>query len=283
MTDFFRLLLFVLVLLIPLHAGDEAKKPWTNSTKLSLVSTDGNSNSQTLGFANEFNYEFESANFEWKVAGVSVETTKINRRAIGSVDDFDVDEDKSNGRTAENYTVSMKYDHKISETVFWFAGLNWKKDQFAGIQSKSGLAAGLGNVVIKNEKTTLKVDYGLQANRQEDVFESPDSTKDFAAARISSKWQQRLSKSANFTQEFSGETNLEESSDIVLQMENKVAARINNYMSLDLGLKLLHDAEPAFIGLKLYEDDQSTTSIGTVPFQKEKLDTTFTSSFSINF
>lgn len=277
-------LLLLLLLSLPLLAGDdEPKKPWSNSTKLSMVSTDGNSESQTLGFANEFKYEWAKSDLEIKASGVNVETTKITRRATGTPDDFNVEEIKDSERTAENYHFTSKYNHNFNKRLFWFAGLDWKTDKFAGIDSKTAVSAGLGNILIKNKRTFFKVDYGLQATREEEVFDDPNDDTDYTALRLSTKWTQKVSSSTNFSQDFFGETNLDESGDVLLILDNKIAANINSSLSLDVGLKFTHDTEPAFIGVNLYPSADATTPTGTVRFQKEELDTTFTTSLSINF
>ena len=93
-----------------------AQKGWQDTAELSYVNTSGNSRSSALGFKNKLWRAWESSALEFNAGGVRVETTSFNRQAIGTLNDFRVDNNAESKLSAENYFANGRYNKKPEST-----------------------------------------------------------------------------------------------------------------------------------------------------------------------
>ncbi len=275
--------LMVVVLLVTglcLWAEDAPKRPWSNAAELSAVWTGGNSESNTLGFKNDYKYKFEKGLFSWKTGAIRVENTSITRFAEGTPDNFNVIEDKKDEVTDEKYYTDLKYEHEISERFFWFTGLHWDRNEFAGIRNRYELAAGVGNVWVDKQRTKFKSDYGLQYTDEQAVFEPLGFDGAYASLKLTYSLMQKIGASATFAQSFSLVENLEETSDFRVDLDSSLSASLTQSLAIKVGLQLLYDNEPALRQIPLIAGG---APVGQVLFELDELDTVFTTSLVINF
>ena len=133
----------------------KTKKAWSDTAELSLVATDGNSESQTLGFKNVYKRVWERSSIEITASGIRSESTDVTRTAFGTPTVFVVNEMRDTDTTAENYVVSGRYDRKITDLVFWYTGGGWERNRFAGVANRYTAAGGVGNSFSSDIMVTL--------------------------------------------------------------------------------------------------------------------------------
>ena len=119
----------------PLSA-DEETTGWTDTAEVSFVATDGNSSSSSLGFKNVATKSWEKSLLTLKASGIRVKSESGSSVAedLGGGDFRVIDPDSE--LTAEAYQANARYDHKISERMFWFGGLGWDRNEFAGVENR---------------------------------------------------------------------------------------------------------------------------------------------------
>ena len=49
-------------------------------------------------------------------------------------------------KTAENYYLRGRYDRNITERFFWYGGVGWDRNEFAGIKNRMTVFGGVGNL-----------------------------------------------------------------------------------------------------------------------------------------
>jgi len=149
---------------------------WSDSAELGFVATRGNSQTSTFGLKNSLVHEHDKSRFEIKLGGIRVVTTDKNIFAVGTATDFEgVDGDPKT--TAESYYFNGRYDRKITDRFFWFAGAGWDRNEPAGIQNRTTVGAGVGNIWIDVPRRNWRTDYAVTGTKEDDVVEaSPIST-----------------------------------------------------------------------------------------------------------
>ena len=265
------------------EAEKDPETGWSNSTELSLVVTEGNSDTQTLGFKNDLRRRWSKALFSFKLGGINAENTTITRIAVGPDPlNFVVEESESTEKTAEQFYAEARYNRKIHERLFWFAGARWEANRPAGIDSRSLVFGGVGNIWYDKEKIKFTTDYSVTYTDQQDVVQVPGVDRSFAGARFTSLYDHKLTKTTTFTNEFTLDADLEETSNYRGNMINSVSVSISEKLALKASLQWLYENDPALEEILLF-DMVGGTQIGTVFVPVEKLDTIFTTSLVINF
>lgn len=276
-----NLILLCCALPLALQAQDEQPKRWTHKTDLSFVSTGGNTENQTIGFSNLSKYVKGKSTFALKLSAHEIETTRFVRQAVGSLDDFQVQEDKFTDKTAENYQLGLKYDYKLTDKFYWFAAGLWKKDIPAGIDQSTSTSAGVGYHWATSDKLKFSTDVGAQLTEEEPVFEPEGFDGGFLEVRFGYDLAYKATPTTTFTQGLLGGWNTEESEDYKAELQSKLEVAISQRLALTVGLKLNYDNEPGFISLDLFSPED--VPLGQVPFQQDDLDTVFTTSLTVNW
>jgi len=266
---------------LPASAQDADPNRWHDTAEFSFVATAGNSETQTLGFKNKLWRTWERSAFELNAGGVRAESTVTTRVAVGTPSSFDLDEDSTTDLTAEAYFLNGRYDRKITDRFFWFAGAGWDRNRFAGIQNRYTGFGGAGHIWFDREDLKFRTDYALTYTKQEDVIEVPGFDDSFLGARVSWSYLNKLAANTTYTNDLILDDNLEETSDFRANMINAVAVSINKRLALKVSLQWLYDNEPASVEVDLF--DTTGTKIGTVLAELDELDTIFTTSLVVNF
>jgi putative salt-induced outer membrane protein YdiY len=268
----------------PARAADAEELGWSDTAEFSYVATAGNSESQTLGFKNKLWRAWEKSRVEFNAGGIRTESTVFTRFAVGTTGDFDDDEIKFDEVTAENYFLNGRYDRKISDRFFWFAGAGWDRNEFAGIRDRYTGFGGVGNIWVDNEKVKFRTDYAVTYTKQDDVIEDPDFDDTFGGARFSWAYLHHFGENTTYGNDLVLQANLEESDDWRGDMINWVAVAMSSKLALKLSLQWLYDNQPALEEVPLFAtNDTSLPSIGTVLIELDELDTIFTASLVANF
>ena len=111
--------------------AEAPKKPWKNSTELSVVSSNGNTKSESTSGKNTFVYDWSKSSLELIGGGMGARNQGVT--------------------TAERYFASEKFSYKLSDRNYAFEKFGWDKDRFSGIRNRYDSGLGLGRELIKND------------------------------------------------------------------------------------------------------------------------------------
>ncbi len=263
--------------------ADTKPDEWTDSAEFSYVSTAGNSETSTFGLKDTLGRAWDRSSFELKLGGIRSEATTITRIAVGpSPASFSVFESSRSALTAENYFLSGRYDRKVSDRLFWYAGAGWDRNRFAGIQNRTTGAAGAGNIWRDTERAKFRTDYALTYTKQEDVVSSPELKDTFGGVRVTSKFEHKAGQVATFHNDIILDEDLRQTERWRGDMTNALSVTMSTHLALKVSLKWLYEHKPAFQSVEL--DNPLNTPTGqTVPVELKSLDTIFTSSLVVNF
>ena len=250
--------LAVLLVSVPPVAAQEgeAETGWFDQAELSLVATDGNSRSETFSLRNTLTRIWSGAEsragakLKLTVGGLRAESTALSRSAVGSsAADARLVESSATSVTAERYYLEMRYDRPISESWYWYAAGGWDRNEPAGIQNRTAVAAGVGNVWFEREGARLRTDYGVTYTDQEDVVEVPGTAGSFAGLRLSSDYWRRLTGTTEFANLLTLDQNLDLDDDLRAVMVNTLTVKMSDSLALKLSHEMQFDNQPSLVAV----------------------------------
>lgn len=284
------LLLCGFVLLVtPSWAQDEEepKLGWTNETDLSLVITEGNSSTETLGFKNRLRRNWKKARYTFRLDAVRSNTADDPIAVVSDPDSTDyeiVAFDKT--LDVETYLVENRYDRSITERFFWHAGLTWDRNKDAGILSRWIGFAGVGNVWWDREDLIFNTSYGLSYTLREEEDETPDKDDTFPGFRFNWEYENKWGKVTTFENDWVYNYNFSNSTDWNADMISSIRVDMSERLALRVSLRWIYNNLPANQDLDVFFRDPNGNLIGlpiVVQEPKEKLDTIFSTSLVIRF
>jgi putative salt-induced outer membrane protein YdiY len=259
----------------PAQAQDEREVGWFLTGEVTGVWTSGNSESNTLGLAATVRRIWNSSELKFDAGAVRTESGTTTRTAVGTIDDFVVEKETTREKTVENYYLRGRYDYKLNERFFTFAGTDWLRNTFAGIDSRLLFAAGAGNIWLDDDRFRLRTDYSATYTFQEDVVENPFIKTNFPGLRLSYAFWWNLTNSTDFESTLIADWNLDNTEDLRFDFTNALPISISGKLAFKPSLQLLWRNEPSLTSVPL--EDQSGVPTGdTVRVPLEKLDTFFT-------
>jgi putative salt-induced outer membrane protein YdiY len=270
---------------VPARAEDkpeERKTGWFEKASFSYVATSGNSSTSTLGFSDTLKYLWPNAQLAIDASAVYAKSTNQQVAAVGSPSNFDV-KDGPTTTTSEIYALGGKYSRNITDHFFWFAGLGWDRNVGAGIKNRYVGAAGVGNIWVDKDTMKWRTDYALSYTDQSNYVEPDGFDGTFSGVRVSSDFMMKWGANTTFVDTFFINESLSDSQNYYGDMVNSVAVAINKNFALKVALEWIYNNQPALKDIPLYASSGSTTSIGTVSVEADKLDSVFTTSLVINF
>jgi putative salt-induced outer membrane protein YdiY len=295
---------------------DEEDTGWTTSVDLSLVVTDGNSQSETLGFSNVTKRIWDKGELRFKANAVRSETADdrfviINpgvtflpgETPAGPFDTTTIE--PGTEPDVEKYFFETRYDRQIADRFYWHVGAGWDRNEDAGILDRYIGFAGLGNVWWDREDLKFRTSYGLSYTDREEEDPDPEKDDTFTGARFEWEYLNKLGKVAVYQNDFTANVSVEETSDYSLDMTNSVSVDLSKRLAMKVGLQWLYEAEPALedvdliAPVNLIDPDGTPGSgdeffetvssggteivIGEESIEKDELDTIFRASLVITF
>lgn len=252
---------------------------WKVSTELSYVVTGGNSPVSTFSLANTASKKWDKNAVIFKTYILRGNSTTTTMTAVGTPDEYVIDEQKTTKLVAENYVLSGQYDRTLSRAVTAQVSFNWDRNKFSGIASRFVLTAGTGFPIIQQKNTTLKTDTSLTFTLRKYVA---DITRSFAGFRIVTAFEQKFSAQAAYLTSILFDDNLKRTVDWRLDWANIVSAPISKSLSLKTSLRTVYAHSPATRAIELF--DSIGDDLGeTVSIPLKKLDVYFTNSLVISF
>jgi putative salt-induced outer membrane protein YdiY len=257
------------------QAQDERELGWFLTGEVTGVWTSGNSESNTLGLAATVRRLWDNSELKFDGGAVRTESGITTRTAVGTLDDFVVEKETTREKTAENYYLRGRYDYKLSERFFTFAGADWLRNTFAGIDSRLLFAAGAGNIWTDGDRLRFRTDYSATYTFQEDVVENPFIKTSFPGLRLSYNLWWNLTSSTDFESTLIADWNLDNTEDLRFDFTNALPIAISGKLAFKPSLQLLWRNEPSLTEVAL-EDQGGVPTGDTVLVPLEKLDTFFT-------
>jgi len=277
------ILFFAALLPVAGRAAEDGENPekrgWKDQAEFSLVVTSGNAVSRTFGLANTLTGTWDRDSIELKVKAVRAQTAALTRTATGTADDFRISESRETRLAAENYAASGSYTRTLTGGFLLKAGAGWEKNRFAGIASRTVLAAGLGYAVVETETARLKTDVSLTYTFRSYLESGPER---FGGFRIAGSFDKAVSPSASYSGAILFDENLKDFSDWRADMSHALSVSVSRRLALKVGLDLIYVHKPAGEEIPLFGLDEAFSGIFVVSPLKN-LDTVFTTSLVVNF
>lgn len=201
--------------------AETATKPWKNESELSVVSSNGNTRSDSSSGKDTFTYKWTKTTMELIGGGMGA---------------------RSNGQTiAEKYFASEKVSYSLSDRNYAFEKIAWDKDRFAGIKNRYDGTVGLGREIMKRPKDLLIAELGGGYTSEERYNQKRNS---FNSGRAYSKYTRTLSDTANFSQDAEYIQNFENPDDFRAKTETALIAALSVHFSLKVAYLWKHVGTP---------------------------------------
>lgn len=264
------------------EAEEESAEGWSDVAELSYVVTGGNSESSTLSFRNTLARSWKDATFTLESGALRAESTTASRFAVGTPDSFQLRETTQTEVTAESYHLRGRYEHTISQRLYWFTGGGWDRNEPAGIQDRFSVVGGVGQLWFDDADSHFQTDYGVTYTSQTDVVDNPTSSDEFLGVRLGWNYRRKLGETTSYTNLLTLDANADDTSDYRADMTNSVAVSMSERLALKVSLQLLYDNVPSLKAAPLRTVDGQPTGL-TVLAPVDDLDTYFTVALVVNF
>ncbi len=253
--------------------------PWKKTLELSYVVTGGNTLSSSFSFgANLTRSPNNNDTYMLKTFLLRSHSTTVTRTAVGTPENYSVEEEKNRRLSAENYILSGQYDHRVTGRLTTNLAFVWDRNKFSGVLSRALWSAGAGLVMADNQKTRMRSQAGVSFTIRK-YSQQPVSA--FLGFRYSFSWEQKLFDNASFATAFIFDDNLAKISDWRYEWNFNVAAPISKKLSLKTGVRILRNNRPPDLSVPLFDLNGVDTGI-KVFIPRGKVDTFFTTSFVLN-
>ncbi|MGB5287055.1 MAG: DUF481 domain-containing protein [Ignavibacteriaceae bacterium] len=278
----FLIVSVLLLLSVNLYSQDKEKKlGWFFEGKLAGLWAGGNSESFTLGLGATLKHIWTNSELRFDAGGLQTESSTTSRTAVGTTEDFQINEDTKTEKTAEIIFVRSRYDYNFTENFYALGGIDWLRNRFAGIDSRTLIAAGVGNKWADNDNVRFKTDYSFTYSFQSDVVENPFAKTNFPGVRFAYDFWYNLTSSTDFESIFIADWNLDNTEDVRFDFYNALPIKISEIFTLKPSLQLLWRNEPSLTSVDLFASDG--TPVGsTVLIPLKNLDSLFSLTLVVN-
>lgn len=215
-------ILAVLTLALSASAADAPAKKWKDAAEVSIVTTNGNSKTQTTSAKNVFGYQFNA------LTSLGVEAGALGARAEGKI-------------TAEQYFALEKTIHKVDDRNYIFERYRWDRNRFIDLAHRHDLSAGVGRELWKTAADLLVAE-AAPGYINEEHFR--DRRKSFASARAYSKYTHDFTPTTRFSQDLEYIQSLKDKRDKRVNTETALTAAFNSVFSVKNSFIWRHDSRP---------------------------------------
>ena len=235
---------------------------------LSYVLTSGNSSSSSLGFKGELTRRFTKHSLGFAAGGIRTSSSPPEGRfAVGTPDDFDVQLPDTEP-TAAAYYARGRYDYRLSERLFYTAGLGWERNRFSGIEHRWVLDTGVGYVFLNNDTTSFRGAAGLTyTDEGYTVADGQDGS--FVGARVGWDLRRKLLATTTFTHTLIFDQSLEAGSDSRIDAQFGLHVAMNAKLGLKVNWRILFDNQPALAEVPLFAPGGAPAGVTVLaPYKK---------------
>lgn len=253
--------------------AQEPPEGWSFTGELTSVLTQGNAEALTFGLGSVLEYRQGRNYLKFDAGAIRTESTLTTRRAVGSPASYEIIVDENTQKTAESYFARSRYERSVSDRFFLFGGADWLRNTFAGIDSRTLLAAGAGNTWVDTDRSRFKTSYAVTYTFQSDVIENPAVKDRFAGLRAGWEYWRQLTGNTEFESVLVGDLNLDETDDVRADFTNALTVAMSNALALKPSLQLLWRNLPSLTEVELFSP--ANVPVGTVTTPLEKTDLVF--------
>ena len=266
----------LLMLSINIYSQDEEEKElgWFFEGELAGLWTGGNSESFTVGLGSTLKYIWTSSELRFDAGATQTQSTFTTRTAVGTTDNFQISEKSNTEKTAEIIFARGRYDYNFTENFYALGVVDWLRNKFAGIDSRTLIGAGVGNKWVDNKKVRFKTDYTITYTFQSDVVENPLTKTKFPGARFTYDFWYNLTSSTDFESILILDWNLDNTDDVRADFYNALPIKISEIFTLKPSLQLLWRNDPSLTEADLFAPD-GTPAGEKVLIPLKKLDSLF--------
>lgn len=218
---------------------------WGFEGEISGIWVSGNSVSRTFGIDLTATHNWSHSTFLIQGGGLRTESTVKSEFAVGSMDEFELQETSSSATTAENYFGRTSFEYHFSEKSFVIGGLDWLRNTFSGIDSRFLMGVAAGSSWIDTERIELETTYGFTYTFESEVVDDPFNASRFPGVRLSYKLTSILTPTTTLRSRFAGDWNLDNTDDLRVDWTNSVAVSIVSILALKPSLKIQWRNDPA--------------------------------------
>jgi putative salt-induced outer membrane protein len=191
---------------------------WSGKGELGLVSTSGNTDTQSLNLALEFIYDSE----KWR--------HRFGAAAINSED--------NNVTTAKRIDLGAQTDYKLTEKSFVFGALRYENDDFSAYEDQSTFTLGYGRQVIDTAAHKLRLEGG--AGYRTATFAGTGESESDAIARGLLDWIWQLTPSTSLGERFLVEAG---SNNTYIQNDLGLTVAINDHFALRAAYQVRNNSD----------------------------------------
>jgi putative salt-induced outer membrane protein YdiY len=250
--------------------GQDQEGPrWRNTAEISFLVSGGNSAASTLGVRNTLRRTADRGEFRGDVSLLRTDATRFTRLAVGTTEDFQVEEDRDTERTAERYSAEARYDLNLSPRTFASGSAGWQRNTFAGFRGRTVLALGGGTRWSSPERWELKLGAGLTYTFQTDVDPDPGEDNRFGGVRVTVDHERQVTSGTSFGLKWVVDANAEDTKDVRADLSQSVSASLTSRLALQTTLQILLVNDPPLIRIPLQAADGTDTGEAVrVPLRK---------------
>jgi len=270
------LLIVLLISSINVFSQDDAEKKlgWFFEGKLAGFWSGGNSESFTVGLGATLKHIWTNSELRFDAGGTQTKSTLTTRTAVGTTDNYEINEQSKTEKTAEIIFARGRYDYNFTENFYALGGIDWLRNRFAGIDSRTLIAVGVGNKWVDNNDVRFKTDYSFTYSFQNDVVENPFAKTNFPGVRFAYDFWYNLTASTEFESIFTADWNLDNTKDVRIDFYNALPIKISEIFTLKPSMQLLWRNEPSLTEVNLFSTG-GTPAGSTVLIPLKKLDSLF--------
>lgn len=214
------------------YAEDAPKSLWKASAELGLVTTSGNTETETLNAKATASTDRE----EWRHSGEL--TVLKSSDAVNTI--------------AEKYTLMGKSDYKLEGKNFFFGVVTYEDDKFSGYDSRVTEAIGYGRRVIEEKDMTLDLEVGPGARQSK--LDSGASESE-AMLRLAANYAWTISKSSKFSEALT----IEAGEDVtVTKSVTSLASQIEGNLSMKITFTYKNVSEVPVAPIPIEDTDTET-------------------------
>jgi putative salt-induced outer membrane protein YdiY len=196
-----------------------------------------------------------NSELRFDAGGTQTESSLTTRTAVGTTENFQVNEQTAKEKTAEILFARGRYDYNFTENFYALGGIDWLRNKFAGIDSRTLIGAGVGNKWVDNDNVRFKTDYSFTYTFQSDVVENPFTKTNFPGLRFAYNFWYNLTSSTDFESILILDWNLDNTDDVRADFYNALPIKISEIFTLKPSLQLQWRNDPSLTEVDLFAAD----------------------------
>ena len=236
-----RILVLLPLLLLPfnLYAADETKqdskdKAWKGEAELGLLTTSGNTDTQSLNAKLAVEYQKS----EW---------THLFRAETLRAED-------SGAKTADRKMLFYRARYQLAHANFLFGSLRYDDDPFAGYDRRTTEVVGYGHQILREETLKWDVEAGL-GGRQTEYTDATSSSE--GIVRLATNFEWRFTDTSTFKQEVFVEHGSENT---LTEATSDLKVKINSALAMKLSYKV-RDNSDVPVGIEHTDTETAVTLV----------------------